>query len=143
MVQMETELEPHVAWARLWDLDQHTAVIPLTTVTLDAPALALAAGAGFTGRTALGPVGFDDTMRVVVWEPPTTGEGRAVVAKSGALIGGRIEVIVVPFIGGGAQITWRQDVQLPWLPSRLSRLEDAAARLAAPGYRRVLRTLLD
>lgn len=143
VVQVETELEPQVAWARLWDLDRHTVVIPLTTVALDPPALAMAAGAGFTGRTGIGRFGFDDTMRVDVWEPPATGEGRAVMTKTGSLIGGQIVVSFAPSGGGKTQITWRQDVELPWLPSRLSVLERIAARVAAPGYRWVLRTLLD
>ncbi|QBF44834.1 SRPBCC family protein [Janibacter limosus] len=143
VVRVETELEPQVAWARLWDLERHTAVIPLTTVALDPPALALGEGVGFTGRTALGPLGFDDTMRVLVWEPPSASGGRAVVTKTGALIAGRIEATFAPSRGGKTQITWRQDVALPWLPSRLSWAEGLAARAAAPGYRRVLRTLLD
>jgi carbon monoxide dehydrogenase subunit G len=143
VVQVETHLEPRDAWARLWDLDRHTAVIPLTTVALVAPAVALAEGVDFVGRTAIGPLGFDDTMQVRAWDPPTPGEGRALVEKTGSLVGGRIEVTVAPSRGGGAQITWRQDVELPWLPSPLSWVERLAARVAAPGYRRVLRTLLD
>ena len=70
VIDVETDLPPAVAWERLWDLDRHTATIPLTRVTVDAPATQLGEGVGFTGRTALGPLGFDDTMRVEVWRPP-------------------------------------------------------------------------
>lgn len=143
VIRLESEHPPAVAWARMWDLERHTATIPLTRVALDAPAVELAEGAGFTGRTSLGPLGFDDTMRVLVWEPPSASGGRAVVTKTGAVIAGRIEATFAPSGGGKTQITWRQDVQLPWLPSRLSWAEGLAARVAAPGYRRVLRTLLD
>lgn len=142
VVRVETPLTPEQAWARVWDLDRHTEVIPLTTVTLEPPAAALAAGATFCGRTGIGPVGFDDPMRVVVWEAPTTGGGRAVVAKVGHVIAGRIETTFDPVAGGGTRITWRQQVELPWLPSPLSWLERPVAHLVAPGYRIVLRRLL-
>lgn len=142
-MQVESGLAPAQAWERVWDLDRHTAAIPLTRVTLDPPATALGEGAGFTGRTALGPVSFDDTMVVRVWEPPSEGrEGRAVIDKTSRLIGGRIEATFVPLRGGRTQITWRQQVRLPWLPQRLRAVDGLAARVAAPGYRLVLRRLL-
>ncbi|WP_338748923.1 hypothetical protein [Janibacter alittae] len=142
VVQVDTPLTPGQAWQRVWDFDRHTEVIPLTTVTTVGPATPLAVGVEFCGRTAVGPAGFDDPMRVDVWEPPTSGAGRAVVTKTGSVIGGRIEVTVVPVAKGGTRISWRQQVDLPWLPSRLSWLERLAARAAAPGYRMVLNRLL-
>lgn len=142
VVRMEPGRPPAEAWARVWDLERHTAVIPLTTVALDPPSTTLAVGAGFTARTALGPLGFDDTMRVETWAPPAEDEaGRAVVVKTGRLIGGRIEVEVTPF-ASGSRVTWRQVIDLPWLPGRLRGLVRPAAALAAPGYRTVLRRLL-
>ncbi|MGO1165183.1 MAG: SRPBCC family protein [Janibacter sp.] len=147
VVRVETHLGPQAAWSRVWDLDRHTAVIPLTTVALDPPAVALAAGVGFTGRTALGPFGFDDTMHVDRWVPPTADAGGvAVVVKTSRLVGGRIEMAVAstrdtPFARGSA-IRWRQSVHLPWLPAPLRWLESLAVRAAAPGYRMVLRRLL-
>lgn len=142
LVTVEAPLAPTQAWDRVWDLDRHTAVIPLTTVTTIPPATELGVGARFRGRTGIGPLGFDDPMRVLVWEPPTTGAGRAVVVKTGAVIGGRIEVELVPTAGDRVLITWRQQVEVPWFPSPLSWLEHLAARLVAPGYRAVLRRLL-
>lgn len=146
-MRVETDLGPQAAWSRLWDLDRHTSVIPLTTVALDPPAVALAAGVGFTGRTALGPFGFDDTMRVDRWAPPADDSGGlAVVVKTSRLVGGRIEVAVAPTrdtpFARGSTIRWHQSVRLPWLPASLRWLEALAARAAAPGYRRVLRRLL-
>ena len=97
---------------------------------------------GFTGRTAIGPLGFDDTMRIVQWRPPTDDVGgAAVVDKVGRLLGGRIEVEVTPF-AAGSRIMWRQRVRLPWLPSRWTWVDGLAARVAAPGYRTVLQRLL-
>lgn len=142
IVRMESRHPSARAWARVWDLGRHTAVIPLTTVTLDPPATTLAEGAGFTGRTALGPLAFDDTMRIAEWHPPVDDEGGcAVVEKTSRLLGGRIEVTITPDPGGSI-VTWRQQVELPWLPSSLSWVEWLAARGAAPGYRAVLRRLL-
>ena len=137
VVSAETGHSPAETWARLWDLDRHTVVIPLTTVTPHPPATRLGAGAGFTGRTALGPLGFDDVMRVETWAPPES----ATVVKVGRVVGGRIEVTVAP-LRHGSRVTWRQTVQLPWLPARLRWVEALAARVMAPGYRQVIRTLL-
>lgn len=141
-VRVRAGCTPRDAWARVWDPDRHTAVIPLTTVTAEPPATELAEGVRFAGRTALGPIGFEDPMRVLVWQPPTTGAGRAVVVKTGSVIGGLIEVTFDPLAGGGTRIAWHQRVELPWLPSPLSGLEQLAAWIAAPGYRIVLRRLL-
>lgn len=142
IIRHESRHPPARAWAQLWDLDRHTQVIPLTTVTLDLPATELAEGSRFTGRTALGPLAFDDTMTVMEWHPPTADEGgHAVVEKTSRLLGGRIDVVVAP-AAFGSVITWRQSVVLSWLPSPLRRLESLAARVAAPGYRTVLRRLL-
>ena len=125
----------------MWDLGRQAAVIPLTRVTADPPGTALAEGVGFTGRTGIGPVGFDDPMRVLVWEQPGEGAGRAVISKTGSVIGGRIEVGIVPW-ADGSRVTWCQYLELPWLPSPLSVLERLVARVVAPGYRMVLRRLL-
>lgn len=137
VVSVETAHPSAEAWARLWDLDRHTDVIPLTTVTPHPPATRLGTGVCFTGRTALGPLGFDDVMRVETWAPPES----ATVVKVGRVVGGRIEVTVAP-LRHGSRVVWRQTVQLPWLPARLRWAEALAARVMAPGYRQVIRTLL-
>lgn len=142
VVVVEAPLAPAQAWARVWDVDRHTEVIPLTRVSTQPPATALSVGVRFCGRTALGPVGFDDPMKVLVWEPPSTVAGHAVVAKTGRVIGGRIEVTFVPTDEGATRITWYQAVEIPWLPPPLSGLEQVVGRLVAPGYRAVLRRLL-
>lgn len=142
VVRVGTPLTPAQAWTRVWDLDRHTEVIPLTSVATIPPGLPLGVGVEFCGRTGIGPVCFDDPMRVVEWEPPSTGGGRAVVVKTGSVIGGRIEATFEPVAGGGTRITWRQQVEVPWLPSPLSWLERPAAHLVAPGYRVVVTRLL-
>lgn len=142
LLRVETDLTPTRAWERIWDLGRQSAVIPLTDVRLDQSATLLEEGAVFSGRTSLGPFGFDDPMRVTTWSPPTTTEGGvATVVKTGPVVGGRIEVRVGP-LGHGAVVQWRQGLALPWLPRRLRWLEATAAWLAAPGYRWALRRLL-
>ncbi|WP_435200868.1 SRPBCC family protein [Janibacter sp. GS2] len=141
-IDLEVTVAPEVAWVRLWDLRRHSEVIPLTRVTADPPARVLAQAVEFRGRTGVGPLGFDDTMRVDQWRPPVDDEGgHAVVGKTGRVLGGRIVVDVDPVVTG-SRVSWRQSVHLPWLPTRLQWLEPLAARAAAPGYRRVLRRLL-
>ena len=142
LVRVETDLTPAQAWERVWDLDRQRALVPLTRVDLDPPATRLGDRAGFTGRTSFGPVGFEDPMRITTWSPPTDAEGgTASVVKVGRVVGGRIEVRVDP-LRGGAVVRWREELTLPWLPAPARPLEAVAARMAAPGYRWVLRRLV-
>lgn len=130
---------PERVWARLWDLDRHTAAIPLTTVTPE-PATATGTGlrhpsglredARFTARTGLGPVGFDDDMVVRAWDPPR----HAVVEKVGRLLGGRIEVDLAP-AGPNTRLRWAQTFAATGVP-------DALAGLAAGGVRAAYRWAL-
>lgn len=107
---------PADVWARLWDLDRHTAAIPLTTVHGGT----LGLDASFSARTALGPLGFDDDMEVVRWEPPH----QAAILKTGAVLRGTIEVDLRP-AGQDTRLRWRQTYGAAWVP-------DALARYAAP-----------
>ena len=141
VVRVAVPITPAHAWSRVWDLDRQTEVIPLTVVSLQPPASEPAAGAAFCGRTALGPLGFDDPMTIQVWEPPPTAPGRVLVEKTGRAVGGRIEM-TFDAVAGGTVVTWRQRVELPWLPAPMAALEQVLARLVAPGYRAVLRRLL-
>jgi len=110
---------PEQVWARLWDLDRHTAAIPLTT-TLGGP---LGAGADFVARTRLGPLRVDDEMHVREWEP----HHRAVVDKVGRPLGGRITATLRP-AGPDTRVRWEQRYAVTGVP-------DALAALAAPVVR--------
>lgn len=107
---------PADVWARLWDLDRHTEAIPLTTVQGGT----LGPQASFTARTALGPLGFDDDMEVVRWEPPR----HAAIAKVGPVLRGTIEVHLRP-AGQDTRLLWRQTYGAAGVP-------DGLARYAAP-----------
>lgn len=139
LVELRSDLPPAAVIRRVLDLRGHSRVIPFTTV---APALAadqLEAGTRFSARTALGPLGFDDPMRV---EAISLGEGTqtasARIVKEGRVIRGSI-LLLVTAEPGGAHVSWRQEVRLPWLPGLLQR---PAALVIGLGYRRVIRRLL-
>lgn len=120
---------PEQVWERLWDLRRHTDAVPLTTVT-GGP---LGEGARFTGRTSVGPVGFDDDMVVRTWDPPR----RATVQKVGRVLRGTIEVRVEP-VTDGTLLRWRQSYGAPLVPGRLAAVARPAVRTA---YRSALRRI--
>lgn len=129
---------PEQVWARLWDLDRHTAAIPLTTVTAgpstaidsgppDPSRSGLRQGARFTARTSLGPVNLDDEMVVRTWDPPR----RAVIDKVGRVLTGSIEAQLSP-AGPDTRLRWVQTVGAARVPDTLAGL---AARPARAAYR--------
>lgn len=145
-------LPPEQAWAALWDLDAHTALIPLTTVTGE-----LGQGGCFVARTAWGPLGFDDPMEVVEWSPPgraaagggpSSGDasdgsraaGRATIVKHGRLVRGRIDVTIrATGTGPGSLVHWDQEIAV----SGFGVLPDVVtATVARTAYGRILRRLL-
>ena len=146
-VRLDVPLPPEEAWRRVWNLDAHSRLIPLTTLRGDGTGgTPLRAGSRFVARTAVGPAGLDDVMEVRRFEspPPGGGEGHAVVVKTGRAIGGSIEAIVEPArregdLGGGSQVQWRQEISLRGIPAVADPLVAAVAKLA---YSSVLRRLL-
>ncbi|GGK57322.1 SRPBCC family protein [Ornithinimicrobium pekingense] len=120
---------PEEVWQRLWDLDRHGATVPLTTMT-GGP---LGPGVRFSGRTALGPLGFDDDMVVRDWDPPR----RAVVDKVGRVVTGSIVATLEPVVDG-TLLRWRQTYGSALVPGRLAGLARPAVRAA---YRSALRRI--
>ncbi|QMU68451.1 SRPBCC family protein [Streptacidiphilus sp. P02-A3a] len=126
---------PQECWLRVTDWPRHSAFVPLTRVA--------AVGGGTTGigsvvlaRTAVGPLGFDDPMEVVAWQPPTArAPGRVRLEKRGSLVLGWAEV-EVRADGAGSLVRWREEIRLRGLPSPL----DAAL---ATGGRRVFTRVVD
>jgi hypothetical protein len=72
-------------------------------------------GARVTARTALGPVGFTDTMVITEWDPPR----RCVVQHTGRVVRGEGIFEVVP-LGPLTEFRWTELVELP-LPAVLRR----------------------
>jgi Polyketide cyclase / dehydrase and lipid transport len=106
-------------WAALVDWAGHGRWIPLTRVTVLTPS-GDGVGARFVGRTAVGPLGFDDPMQVTRWEPPDAGRpGRCDVVKTGRLLRGTAGFVVVPLPGDRSRVEWTEDVEVT--PSVLTR----------------------
>ena len=120
---------PQQVWERLWNLERHTAAIPLTT-TLGGP---LGPGAEFVARTRLGPVQIDDEMVVREWTPHT----HAVVDKVGRPLSGQIEV-TLRAAGPDTRIRWEQRYAVTGLPDRLAALGSPVVRA---GYLRAVRQI--
>jgi len=104
---------PEEAWRRLTDWERHGDLVPLTRVIRTA--------GGFTARTGLGPLGFDDPMEIVEWREPRFCR----LEKRGRLVRGWAELSVVP-APGGSEVTWREEIGVPGVPDGLTR---PAARL--------------
>lgn len=144
-VRLDAPIPPAEAWRRVWNLDAHSRLIPLTTLRGDGTGGAsLRAGSRFVARTALGPVGLDDVMEVRHFEAPDagSGRGRASVVKTGRVIGGSIDAHVTPGHRrgrAGAHLEWTQDITLRGLPAAADPVVAAIAKVA---YGSVLRRLL-
>jgi hypothetical protein len=119
-------------WAALVDWPKHGRWAPLTAVRTVTPRPD-GVGAQFVARTGVGPLGFDDPMTVVDWQPPqgdAEGDpaGRCEVAKSGRVVHGRAWFTVTPLAGGRSRVDWSEDVTVS--PRRLTRFAAPAVSLA-------------
>lgn len=127
MTQFSVSREVRAPAGELWDLlvdwPRHAAWVPFTTMSVDAEG-SNAVGSTFVGRTAIGPVGFDDVMRVVAWRPPEgSTTGRVRVVRQGRVLGGSAEVEVRPVTAERCVATWWEDIELlPGLRPGLARL---------------------
>lgn len=128
-------------WERMTDWPAHGRWIPFTTVTATG-----AAGVGqrFVGRTAVGPVGFDDPMEIVEWRPPQAGRpGFCRVRKHGRVVLGDAWFEVAERPEGGSRVTWTEEVELG--PLHALRLSGVTAPLLRAGgkaaFTRALRTM--
>jgi hypothetical protein len=131
------------AWELVTDWPAHGRWIPLTTVTIDADSPAGSGpGTRFTGRTALGPVGFDDPMTVTHWQPPAGDQaGRCRVIKRGSWLAGWAEIEVRP-AGDGCRLVWTEEIAPRWTPRLADRLVSAiATALFDRALRRLAREL--
>jgi hypothetical protein len=108
-------------WDLLVDWPRHGGWVPLTTMRVD-DERGQGVGATFVGRTALGPVGFDDVMRVVAWRPPQgMTSGRVRLRHEGSVVGGEAEIEVRPVTATRCVATWWEDmVFLPRAPRGIS-----------------------
>lgn len=139
LLTRDTGQSPQDAWARVTDWSRHTRFVPLTTgaVSTDGPA---GVGTVWVARTALGPVGFDDPMQVVVWRPPNNGApGVCRLEKQGRVVLGWAE-LTVEATGPGSRVRWREEISIAGLPRFTDPVTATAARLL---FARVLRRILE
>ncbi|MDN6299630.1 MAG: FAD-dependent oxidoreductase [Arthrobacter sp.] len=123
-------------WARLTDLDTHSAAIPFTNVT--PRGARMSEGLAFVGLTRLGPFALSDRMLVRRAEAPTGNRrGRLAVSKFGP-VAGEVEATVEQQ-GSDVEVVWRQSLRPSWLPRPL---RPAAALVAKTAYAVGLRKLL-
>jgi hypothetical protein len=132
-VGADTALSPEAAWARVTDWPDHGAYVPLTRVRVATPG-PTGVGTVFVARTAVGPLGFDDPMEVVEWDPPR----HCRIEKRGRVLAGWAELTVEPR-PSGARVTWREEAVPTRFGRRLGRLSDVAGRRV---FGRVLRRLV-
>ena len=130
---------PVAAWSRITDWSRHARWVPLTTIEVVTP-LPNGVGTVFNARTAVGPLGFDDPMEIVEWQPPSgDSPGRCRVEKRGTVMHGWAELAVQP-TGAGSRATWTGAIT----PARLPAFTDPVSRLASTLlFGRLLRRLLE
>jgi uncharacterized protein YndB with AHSA1/START domain len=126
-------------WALVTDWPAQSRWIPLTTVTIDRPgAEGVGLGTRFTGRSRLGPIGFDDPMETTEWRPPAgDSTGRCRIRKLGPWLTGWAEIEVRPD-PAGTRVEWVEEVRARWTP----RIADPViAAVGSAFFGRVLRKM--
>lgn len=126
-LRIRVPLPAAVVWAKLIDLDVHSATIPFTRVT---PAGEhMREGLQFVGETRLGPLHFSDRMAVLRSDAPTLDfPGRLEVEKFGP-VAGSVEATVEQ-VATGTLVVWRQSLRPAWLPRFLRPIGALVAKRA-------------
>lgn len=118
------------AWRRLTEWHRHGEAVPLTRVRVATPP-PTGRGTVVVARTGVGPLAFDDTMEVTVWEPPAgDAPGRCRLEKRGRTIRGWAEIEVRPGPGGRTRVIWREDLRVRLLPAAFDGVLREAGRYA-------------
>lgn len=137
-IERRSPLAPDEAWRRLTDWERHAAHVPLTRITVT-PAAPTRVGTTVVARTGAGPLGFDDPMEVVRWDPPAEGTaGRCRLEKRGSAVTGWAEIEVRPD-AGGSRVVWCEDLRVRGLPRLLDAPTAWSGRLL---FGRAVRSLL-
>ncbi len=119
------------AFTRLTDWPRHAEHVPLTTITAEEHWL--------VARTGLGPLGVDDPMEVVSWDPPR----HCRLEKRGRVLTGWAEVDVTPLVAisraDRCRVQWREVAHVSGVPRVLGGIE---AKLGQVLFSRVVDGLL-
>lgn len=127
-IERSSPLPVDEVWRRLTRWERHAAHVPLTRITVTTPP-PTRLGTVFVARTGLGPVGFDDPMEIVRWEPPAPGgTGRCRLEKRGTVVVGWAEIEVAAR-DTGSRIVWTEDLRVRRLPRLFDGLTVRSGRL--------------
>lgn len=119
-VVRRTPLTAEEALRRLTHYERHADFIPFTTVSVTGPRDAV--GTMVVAKTALGPVGFEDPMELVVWHwPEGTRPGLCRLEKRGKVVRGWAQITVTP-LAEGSMVHWHERADLPFEGRLLGRL---------------------
>jgi hypothetical protein len=97
------------AWRAVMDWTRQGDWIPFTQVRVTS-GTGTAVGDRIVARTAIGPVGFDDPMEIVRWDPPNLCE----VRHHGRVVRGGGVFTVVPDGEGRSVFHWSEQLDLPF-----------------------------
>jgi hypothetical protein len=126
VIERVTALPPAEAWRRLTAWEAHAVAVPLTRITVRTPPPS-GTGTLVVARTGLGPLAFEDPMRITDWRPGT----HCRLEKAGRTVTGWAEIDVLPDPEGGpgSLVRWREDLRLRGVPRALDRATSLAGRL--------------
>lgn len=117
IVSEAVDAEAQQVWDALVDWDRHHEWMLLTRASGGA-----GVGEAIEAFTGLGPLRVRDTMRIVVWDPPS----RAVVRHTGRLVRGNASFEVYDAGPGRSRVVWSEWLDLPF--GLLGRLGWSVAR---------------
>lgn len=112
---------PLAVWEAVTDFSAHGDAVPLTSVRMDPGPPGQ--GWRFVARTALGPAGFDDPMRITEWTPVPSDpnepqRGAFTIVKEGRLLAGWAHVSVEPATSERTcKLVWREQIDLAPVPA--------------------------
>ncbi|MFG1670066.1 SRPBCC family protein [Streptomyces sp. Y7] len=117
------------AWRRLTEWHRHADVVPLTRIRVTTPE-PTHEGTLFVARSGIGPLSFDDPMRVTLWHPPSDDAtpGMCRLEKQGRVIQGWAEIEVRPGPGGRTRVVWREELRVRFVPGALDGVVGRTAR---------------
>ncbi|MCK8680783.1 SRPBCC family protein [Streptomyces lichenis] len=130
-ISRTTPLPPAEVWRRLTDWPAHGAQVPLTRTRVLTPGPS-GPGTRFTARTGIGPVGIDDPMEVVRWEPPGEGPGASGICrleKRGRVVTGWAEFELRAEPDGSTRVWWTERIGVRGVPRVAGPLLGGAGKL--------------
>lgn len=125
VVRRHLTLPARVVFDELVDWRGHAEWVPMTTVVIESGDGG--AGTTFIATTGLGPLALPDRMRV---DSIDAEQMTVHISKIGPVLTGEVHLAVDPVTATSCELTWDEDVVVPYLPSFLSKPVAFAARKA-------------